>query len=79
MAQQQKAIARPNINSDDRTRAEEETQVETALAVIELLGHVRQASEAGQGEGLNPKEEGAYASALDKLERYLDRPCNAGA
>lgn len=74
MAQQQQSVARPNINQDDRKTAEEETQVETALAVVELLGHVRQAGEAGQGEGLSPKEEGAYASALDKLERYMDRP-----
>jgi len=71
MTQPQKTVARPAISQNDESRNRMELQIEVALNVTEMLGPLRQESEM-VGTGMSPKEEAAYAAALDRLERYLD-------
>lgn len=58
---------------DNAIRLEQE-QINTALQIMDMIGQIRQVGICHEtADGLTPKEEAAYAAALNRLELFMDQ------
>jgi hypothetical protein len=77
--QPQKQVPRPTTTDEqppfELEYSTEEKQVDVSLQLVEAMGDIRQMGLChGNADALSPKEIAAYNAALDRLEKFIDKP-----